>query len=238
MKKVLPLVSLLAVMAMVGCTKTTSSAASSNKPTSKATSKEAASSKASSKVSVSLDPATHEHEEWTAGTKVADVTPETCECGAKAYRVDVADATGWNDPSVKMNGKSAPNNQSDWNITGAIPAGVYDVYLSAKMSYSSHGNRTFANQWENDPDGGTNADKETEDPFRYFFKLDDGEAINPATTQTWGELGYSASEAVFVNTEAKVTITATSAKFSLLHGNIGYSLIIDSIRLVPAVANK
>lgn len=236
MKKVLPLVSLLAVMAMVGCTKTTSSAASSNKPTSKATSKEAASSKESSKVSVSLDPATHEHEEWTAGTKVADVTPETCECGAKAYRVDVADATGWNKADVKMNGKTAPDNQSDWNITGAIPAGVYDVYLSAKMSYDSHADRYFYNQWEGDT--AQTPDKETEDPFRYFFKLDDGEAINPATTQTWGELGYSASEAVFVNTEAKVTITATSAKFSLLHGNIGYSLIIDSIRLVPAVANK
>ena len=59
----------------------------------------------------------HEHE-WTAGQKVAAVTPSTCECGDKMYTMLKADATGDNDTTKKL-GKNT-DSFSTYDITGAI----------------------------------------------------------------------------------------------------------------------
>ena len=170
------------------------------------------------------------------------VHPEKCVCGLKAYRLDVSEATGWNKATTKWNAKTtdAENNQveASWDIAGKIPAGNYSIQLEALMSYSSHSDRYFYNQWETDT--ASQPDKQSEAPFRYFFKVDDGAAVNPDTTKSWGELGYEGSNdsgsPKFATVVSQVTITATTAKFSAFHGDIGFSLIVSRVRLVEIKA--
>ena len=101
------------------------------------------------------------------------------------------------------------------------------------MSYSSHSDRYFYNQWENDT--ASSPDKETESPFRYFFKLNDTTVVNPSTTKSWGELGYEGSNdggsPKFAAVVDEVNISGLT-KFSAFHGDIGYSMIVSRIRLV------
>jgi len=172
---------------------------------------------------------------WTAGTKAGVMTPETCANGHNAYRFDVADATGWNNATTKMNGKPtaegpSANSQSLWTIDAtALPAGNYDIYIIGHMSYSSHSSRTWANQWEND--NAETPDKETESPFRYWIEV--GETVyNPTATATWGDLGYDASEDHPGLNAENVTIAAGQTEVKLEHGNIGYSMIISAVRFV------
>ena len=169
----------------------------------------------------------HEHN-LRAGAKDGVVIPETCTCGMKAYRLDIADATGFNTPNTKWNAKDGVS--AKWDITGKVPAGNYQVMVSAKTTSSSHSNRYWYNQYQTD--SGTNADKESEDPFRYYFKLDGGDNINPTVTKTWGEQGLTNTEFNWVEVVASVTFTAESASFEMFHGNIGYSLFVESVRLV------
>lgn len=154
-------------------------------------------------------------------------------CSTKAYRFDVGEATGWNKPGTKMNGKTSPDNQSAWAINGIVPAGKYKVFINTRMSYQSHEDRYFYNQYETDT--ASQPDKESEDPFRYYFAVDEGEACNPLTKKSWGELGMKGgdnAEFTTVDVEATVTIAADSQNFYLRHGNIGYSLVIAYVRLV------
>ena len=168
---------------------------------------------------------------WVAGEKVGVVTPETCGT-EKAWRLDVKDATGWNNATTKMNGKTAPNNKSEWDISG-VSGGRFAIEISAKMSYESHSNRYWFNHALNDKaDDGNPPDSTTEDPFRYFFTVDGGAAINPTSTQNWGEDGLTATEQTPVTVVNTYTLDVNAKTFALNHGNIGYSLIIDYVRLV------
>lgn len=173
---------------------------------------------------------------FTAGTKTGVVTPETCTCGLTAYRMDVVDATGWNKGDVKMNGKTAPDNEANWDITGKIAAGKYDIVASVKSSYDSHADRYWYNMAKHGNETATsNPDTTAEDDFRYFFKI--GDAVkNPTNEKNWGEDGINASSYTAVVVVSGVDFAGTETSFSLMHGNIGYSLIIEYVRLVPAAA--
>lgn len=173
---------------------------------------------------------------YVDGTKTGVVTPETCKCGLTTYRMDVADATGWNQPTVKMNGKTAPNNEANWDITGKIPAGKYDIVASVKSSYDSHADRYWYNMAKHGNETATSSpDTEAEDDFRYFFKIGDT-VKNPTNEKNWGEDGINASSYTAVVVTSGVDFAGTETSFSLMHGNIGYSLIIEFVRLVPVAA--
>ena len=237
MRKKTLLASLLSLGLLVSCgvgeSASSEAAASSGAGSSAPTSSAAASSSAQASSSAASSEAPHEHV-WTAGTKTGLVTPETCTCGDVAYRLDIADATGWNDPATKMNGKTAPSNQSEWDVTGVLPAGDYSIGIIGLMSYASHGDRCWYNMWETDT--ASTPDTQDQDPFRYFFKVNGGEAINPDVTATWTELGYEGQDGSgafqFGMAVTSYTLAEGATTFDLLHGNIGYSLIIQSIRLI------
>ncbi|MBQ2052630.1 MAG: hypothetical protein II494_02955, partial [Bacilli bacterium] len=80
-------------------------------------------------VELPIDPAAHTLVE---GQKVADVTPSTCECGKALYTMLKADADGDNDTTKKLGKNTAV--YSTYDITGAIPAGTYDVELLGKIT--------------------------------------------------------------------------------------------------------
>lgn len=162
--------------------------------------------------------------------------------GVVAYELDVADATGWNKSTVKMNGKTAPDNKAAWDITGKIPAGTYDIQIEGRMSYDSHGTRKWYNMantelmvdGDADANSGSSPDTASEDPYRYFITV--GETVwNPQTKSSWGDLGFKGGDGAdlvygeFVNS---VEIPEGATEIALNHGNIGYSFICSKIRLV------
>ncbi|MCQ2800743.1 MAG: hypothetical protein MJ216_02180, partial [Bacilli bacterium] len=176
--------------------------------------------------------AAQDHEFQDDGAAVGVVHKEKCKnCQQPAYRFEVSEATGWNKADTKMNGKTSPDNQSAWALGGAVPAGTYSVHINTKMSYDSHSDRYFYNQWETDT--ASSPDKQDESPYRYYFQVDSGEMAYPMTKKSWGELKLSGTEFRTCEVEATVTITASSTEFHLIHGNIGYSLAIAYVRLVP-----
>ena len=234
-RKILPMLGLMAAMTLVACGGNKSEAA----PTSKApaaTSKAPATSKATSKSSAA--PQSKEPTpvaEWVAdGAKNGSVNPEKWGTDAtkKAYRLDITDATGWNTSESKMNAKSGDNSKSTWTVAG-IPNGTYEIDMSVKMTSSSHSNRYWFNHaLNNKDDSGNSPDGATEDPFRYFFKLNGADtAINPTVTETWGEQGLSNTDFKAVTVVASVAITDLTS-FQLVHGNIGYSLFVEYVRLI------
>ena len=234
-RKILPMLGLMAAMTLVACGGNKSEAT----PTSKApaaTSKAPATSKATSKSSAA--PQSKEPTpvaEWVAdGAKNGSVNPEKWGTDAtkKAYRLDITDATGWNTSESKMNAKSGDNSKSTWTVAG-IPNGTYEIDMSVKMTSSSHSNRYWFNHaLNNKDDNGNPADSATEDPFRYFFKLNStGDAINPTVTDTWGDQGLTNTDFKAVTVVAEVTVTDLTS-FQLIHGNIGYSLFVEYVRLI------
>ena len=174
---------------------------------------------------------------FVAGTKDGIVTPETCECGLKAYNLAMADAdaAGWHDPNTKWNAKTGTNTTATWDITGKIPSGKYAVYANVKMTSSSHANRCWYNQSANDPTPSSSPDTADQDPYRYFFKLD-GVTVNPDVTATWGELNISNTAYNYAEVVSEITISGTSASLQMLHGNIGYSLFVANVRLIQIAA--
>lgn len=233
-RKILPMLGLMAAMTLVACGgKTSTEAPKSNTGKSVATSK--ATSK-SSKAPESKEPAPVA--EWVAdGAKNGLVNPEKWGTDAtkKAYRLDVADAAGWNKADTKMNEKdqTAANSKSTWTITqGAIPNGTYEIDMSVKMTNASHTDRYWYNMAIKGNETKTSSqDKADEDPFRYFFKLNGGEAVNPTVEDNWGAQGLSADDYKAVTVVGTVTVTDLTS-FQLCHGNIGYSLIIEYVRLI------
>ena len=233
-RKILPMLGLMAAMTLVACGGNKSEAA----PTSKApaaTSKAPATSKATSKSSAA--PQSKEPTpvaEWVAdGAKNGSVNPEKWGTDAtkKAYRLDITDATGWNTSESKMNAKSGDNSKSTWTVAG-IPNGTYEIDMSVKMTSSSHSNRYWFNHaLNNKDDNGNPPDGATEDPFRYFIELN-GTAAYPTTTQTWGEQGLSNSAFKTANEVINKVAVSGLTTFAMRHGNIGYSLIIQSVRLI------
>ena len=153
-------------------------------------------------------------------------------CNTKAYRLDIAEAAGWNESKTKWNAKTAPTNEAKWDIEGKIPAGKYQVALEGVMSFAFHSDRYFYNQHETDTS--SQPDIAEQDPFRYFFKVDGGAAINPDTKKSWGELGYGADKnnPTFATIVSEFALPEGAKSFSAFHGNIGYSMIVSRIRLI------
>ena len=178
---------------------------------------------------------------WEAdGEKVGLVTPlkDTTDATQKAYRLDVNDAAGWNQGGTKMNEKdqTKANSKSTWAITdNAIPDGNYRIDVNCKMTNDSHSTRYWFNcATFGRPNSGSNPDAATEAPYRYFFELnaDAEHPVNPTTVNSWGDCGLDATT---VKTAAGVVYSVAISgltSFALRHGNIGYSLIIESIVLV------
>lgn len=261
MRKKPLLVALLSLGLLVSCGETpaeSSKAPESSKPTtsstasgSKSSSTPAASS--STPAASSSTPAAQEHEHtWAAGTKTGKVTPETCGTEHKAYKLGVADAEGWNDPATKMNGKPSATmfnkgvrgtgeptakSCSTWAIgEGELPAGTYDIQIIGKMSYDSHSNRTWGNQYANDT--AETPDTEAQDDYRYFLQAGE-DFIMPNVTETWGELGFQGGESAEMKAGymAKGVHIGEISTLKLHHGNIGYSFIIESVRLILKTAD-
>lgn len=159
-----------------------------------------------------------------------------------AYVLDVADATGWNQATTKMNGKTSPNNKASWDITGKLPAGSYEVEIEGKMSYDSHSVRKWYNMANPDlmvegdsaNNTGDTPDSATEDPYRYFITVGD-QTFNPETKKSWGELGFqggSEGQMVYGHFIDNIEIKEDSTELALNHGNIGYSFICSKLRLI------
>lgn len=150
------------------------------------------------------------------GTKVADVTPAECACGAKTYTMLKADAEGDHDTSKKM-GKNGPT--STYDITGAIPAGTYDLEFYGKT------------------DGNTAYDFNT----RYVVYLGEDNSenyINPEAG-TYASYGWDASGDKWTNKKvASITIPENATSITLKYIGSGYSCYINGMRLVqhPAAA--
>lgn len=169
----------------------------------------------------------------TGKTGVTKVSCKNSGCTAVSYIFDVSKATGWNKADTKWNAKTttSDNNQveASWDVTGVVEDGKYAIEFEAKTTSAGHTERYFYNQYETD--SGDNADKSSEAPFRYFFKVNDGAAINPDTTETWGDLGYNTD--TFVSKRIVSTVDISGAtKFSTFHGDIGYSMIVSKVTLV------
>ena len=105
--------------------------------------------------------------------------------------------------------------------------------MSVKMTNAGHSSRYWFNHALNGKDdSGNPPDNDGESAFRYFFKLNStGSEINPTVTDTWGEQGLSADEFKAVTVVAEVTVTDLTS-FQLIHGNIGYSLFVEYVRLI------
>lgn len=172
-------------------------------------------------------------------------------CGElMAYQLDIVNAQGYNTPTVRMNKKSGEDgNKAVWDISSCIdtviPAGSYDIQLEAAMTDSSHGNRKMYNMAredlmvDGDREGNTTngtPDKVTESPYRYFVKVD-ATTYYPTTKESFQDLGLTvgASNTKYVEFLKGVNINKESTTLSLIHGDIGYSLFIKSIRFVPHV---
>ncbi len=159
-----------------------------------------------------------------------------------SYRMDIANASGWNKDDEAMDGKPkgdgtpTEESMSSWTIEGAIPEGKYDVYVIGHMTDSAHSDR----HWNNHSKQGaidpvlTNPDTSEEADYRYFLRLDDSaNDINPNTPKTWGELGYDTANDKPGLMIKGMTMPKGAKKLHLLHGDIGYPLVIKSLRLVP-----
>ena len=192
--------------------------------------------------------------DYEYGEKTGVVTPVSCkDCDLVAYNFAIEDAGGWNKVQ-RMNSIVSPDNMSKWNIdVGQVPAGFYDVMLSAKMVQKIDGSKKFYNLSKavlavDDEmaasDRATNelsAEKDTNDndDFRYTIKVDDVE-YTPQQTATWEELGLEgedvhSSQYRFVRFVDGVTINADTKVLSLCHNRIPTSLICKEIRLVKHV---
>ena len=182
------------------------------------------------------------HQLTAVDTGVDGVTKGRCTrqgCTGGEIELDVSKAQGWNQSTVKMNGKASPNNQSTWNVAGIVEDGVYDIQIEGVMSYSSHGDRKWYNMAKaslcvnNQVEETLTSDPDTDsqDDYRYFFKINNSTTINPTVKDSWETLGYTADSPVYGEICRDVNISGATS-FSLMHGNIGFSMIISKIKLI------
>lgn len=139
---------------------------------------------------------------------------------------NISDATGWHNATTKWNTRSGDGSKATWNVGDKLPAGNYKVSISCKMTAGSHSDRYFYNQ--SATDSGTNADKSTESPFRYWIEIG-SQKFNPTNDKTWGDNGMSTSSFKEVELISSMAVPANTTSISMLHGDIGYSLIIESV---------
>lgn len=163
--------------------------------------------------------------------------------GKAAYRMDIADASGWNNDEEPMDARpngDAPTEDSmaSWSIEGAIPEGKYDVYILGHMTNAAHSDRHWHNHAKNGASDTvtTNPDTSNEAYYRYFLRINDesSEDINPNVVKTWGELGFDTEKDKYGLMIEGMTMPKGATKLHLLHGDIGYPLVIKSIRLIPS----
>ena len=153
---------------------------------------------------------------WTEGTKVNAVTPYETVYGDKAYTMMKEDATGDNDPSKKL----AKNTDkfSTYNITGAIPAGTYDLEFYGKT------------------DTNTGYSFKT----RYVVYLGDDVEANYIVPNdgNYSDYGWSASGDKYTNKAVmSVTIPEGATSITVKYVGTGYSCFINGMRLVQRTAN-
>lgn len=164
-----------------------------------------------------------------------------------AYELDVKDAVGYNTPTVRMNQKTGASSKSSWDISSyvgtIIPEGSYDIELEAAMTDASHGTRKLYNMArkdlvvDGDEEGNATAgtpDSVTESPYRYFIKID-STTYYPTTKESYSDLGLQVGNTNFRYFKflEGVTLSKDSNSLELIHGSIGYSLFIRSIRFKP-----
>lgn len=140
--------------------------------------------------------------------------------------LNIADATGWHDPNTKWS-TSSSSQTATWNINGVLEAGSYKVSIVCKMTSESHGSRYFYNQYETDK--GSNPDTSSQDPYRYWLEIGN-EKFYPTNTKSWSDNGMSKSSFTTVEYISNMTIPTGAASITMVHGNIGYSLIIQSVK--------
>ena len=157
----------------------------------------------------------HVHE-WTEGAKVADVTPAQCACGSKCYTMLKADADGDHDTTVKL-GK-ATDVFSTYDITGAIPAGTYDVEVLGRNSTS-----------------GSTQQMES----RYAFYLGEMTDANKTSINagTYASYGFDEGETDKWTTPlCQITVAEGATSLSVKNLGGGHTAFINGIRLVTPAA--
>jgi hypothetical protein len=158
-------------------------------------------------VDLPIDPNAHS---FVDGQKVADVTPGECACGDKGYTMLKADAEGDNDTSKKMgkNGKL-----STYDITGAIPAGTYDLFFLGKTD--------------------SNTDYDFLTRYVVYFGEDTTENNIAPDAGTYASYGWSSSGEKWTNKKvATVTVPENATSFTLKYIGSGFSCFINGMRLV------
>lgn len=186
------------------------------------------------------------HQVTLAATSIDGVKKGACTregCSGSVVTLDVAKAAGWNKPTTKMNGKSSPDNKSTWNVAGVLEDGVYDIQIEGLMTYTSHGDRKWYNMAKADlcvnntveETATSDPDTTAQDNYRYYFKVNDSVEIDPTEKASWSELGFAgendSGSPAYGYICKNVNITGASS-FCLYHGNIGYSMIVSSIKLI------
>ena len=164
-----------------------------------------------------------------------------------AYELDIKDAEGFHTPLVRMGQRTGTDSKATWDISSyigtVIPAGSYDIQLEAAMTDSTHGTRKLYNMARKDlmVDGDLEGndtqgapDDVTDSPYRYFIKVD-STTYYPTTKESYADLGLQVGNTNFryCNFLEGVSINKDSSKLELIHGDIGYSLFIKSIRFTP-----
>ena len=179
-------------------------------------------------------------------TGVDGITKGRCTrngCTGGEVILDVSKASGWNKSTTKMNGKSSPDNQSTWNVSGIVEDGVYDIQIEGLMTYTSHGNRKWYNMAkaalciDNQVEETATSDPDTtaQDDYRYYFKVNNSTVINPTIKESWTDLGFEGENdegsPIYGDICKNVSISGATS-FSLMHGNIGYSMIVSKVKLI------
>ena len=186
-----------------------------------------------------------EHHIVFEDTGKAGVSKGACDngdCEVVQYIFDISKATGWNKADTKMNGTNGTNDKSTWDVNGVLEDGTYDIEVEGKMSYSSHSDRKWYNMAKpslcinntKEETATSNPDTTDQSDYRYYFVINSSTTINPTITASWGDLGYSADSPSYGKICTSINISGASS-FSLMHGNIGYSMIISNIKLTKVV---
>lgn len=229
MKKKTCLVCFLSVAAMlIGCSKTSTSSESTEKESVSQHTETSNQQGSSSKNNVTKCG----HHSFSFLNHKGLIDLEKCdECGAKAYKFPIKYAEGYKDSSTKM-GRTGDTAKSTWNIEGQLATGKYEVEISAKLSQASSTDRHWYNHAKRGEETATsNPDTTSESDYRYWVSAD-SKATYPTSEKTWGEEGFDANnfnKTIFID-EFEASSTTKNIVFN--HGDIGYSLYIDQIRLI------
>ena len=138
-RKLLPILSIMAAITLVGCGEAKSAAPATSKTavTSKANTSKANTSKAPESKAPASKEAPHE-DVWTAGTTVANsdgktCTNYTCTCGKKAVGIALTDCVADDAGNIASDGKIKLGSTTRWKIV-APKAGACTLMMAAKLS--------------------------------------------------------------------------------------------------------